>query len=237
MEWNDEGIVLASRRHGESAAVVSALTRAHGRHAGLVRGGSGKRARSAIQPGNRLQLTWKARLAEQLGAFTWELLAPDGARWLADGRRLAAVASACAVAERALPEREAHPAAYQGLADLLAALAGADWPSVYVRWELALLAELGYGLDLSRCASTGSADDLIYVSPRSGQAVSRAAGDPYKSRLLALPEFLRTGGAGSAADVAAGLTLTGHFLERQVFGAIGKPVPAARTRLVAALRA
>ena len=237
MEWTDEAIVIGSRRHGESSSVVTALTRDHGRHAGLVRGGSGSRARGAIQAGNRLQVSWKARLAEQLGNFSWELQSPDGTRWLSDQRRLAAVVSACALIEAALPEREAHPAAFEALASLLTSLASEDWTSRYVRWELDLLAELGYGLDLSSCAATGSNDDLAFVSPRSGRAVSLSAGEPYRDRLLILPRFLSFDQPADAAELRTGLALTGHFLERWVFATLGKGVPPARARLVAVLQA
>ncbi len=225
MEWTDEAIVIGSRRHGETSAVVTAFTREHGRHAGLVRGGSGKRARGAIQPGNRLQVTWKARLTEQLGNFTWEPLSTEGTRWLAHSGRLAAVSSACALIEATLPERESHPTAYAGMVALLGQLGADDWASHYVRWELALLTELGYGLDLSSCAATGSNDDLAFVSPRSGRAVSLSAGEPYRDRLLTMPAFLANGEPGCPDDLWAGLALTGHFLERWVFAAIGRAPP------------
>lgn len=237
MEWTDEAIVISTRPHGETSAVVTALTKDHGRHAGLVRGGAGKQARGAIQPGNRLQLTWKARLAEQLGNFTWELQSTDGTRWLSDARRLAAISSACALIEAALPERESHPTAFSGFLALLIYLGDDDWAGHYVRWEIDLLAELGYGLDLSRCASTGTNDDLAYVSPRSGRAVSLSAGEPYRDRLLRMPPFLGSGAKAEPADVAAGLALTGHFLERWVFATIGKALPPARARLVEAIKA
>jgi len=237
MEWTDEAIVIGSRRHGESSSVVTALTREHGRHAGLVRGGSGSRARGAIQPGNRLQVSWKARLAEQLGNYTWELQSPDGTRWLTDQARLAAVVSACALIDAALPEREAHPTAFDGLAELLTTLGTENWPIQYVRWELDLLAELGYGLDLSSCAATGTNDNLAFVSPRSGRAVSLSAGEPYRDRLLILPRFLGADGPSEPGELSAGLALTGHFLERWVFATLGKGVPPARARLVAVLQA
>lgn len=237
MEWTDEAIVIASRRHGETSSVMTVLTREQGRHAGLVRGGAGKRARGALQPGNRLEVTWKARLAEQLGTFAWELKAADGTRWLGDGARLAAISSACALVEATLPEREAHPEAYAALATLLDGLGASGWASDYVRWELGLLTELGYGLDLSRCAATGRNDDLAFVSPRTGRAVSLSAGEPYRDKLLAMPTFLGIDRVGTAAEIAAGLDLTGHFLDRWVFAAIGKRLPPARARLVAALKA
>lgn len=238
VHWSDEGIVLAARRHGETSAVASLLTREHGRHAGLVRGGAGKRARGALQPGNRLQVTWTARLDDQLGNFAWELASAAGTRWLQDADRLAALATACALVEAALPEREAHPGMFDALAMLLERLAGEDWADFYIRWELHLLAELGYGLDLARCAATGSNDNLAFVSPRSGRAVSLSAGEPYRDRLLALPVFLIEGSrAASRDDLRDGLALTGYFLERRVFGALGRPVPPARTRLVGRFKA
>jgi DNA repair protein RecO (recombination protein O) len=237
MEWTDDAIVIATRPHGETSAVVTALTREHGRHAGLVRGGSGKQARGAIQPGNRLQITWKARLSEQLGNFTWELQSTDGTRWLADAGRLAAISSACALIEVTLPERESHPTAFNALVTLLAYLNDDAWAGHYVRWELGLLAELGYGLDLSSCAATGTNDDLAYVSPRSGRAVSLSAGEPYRDRLLRMPSFLGSDQPADPGELVAGLALTGHFLERWVFAAIGKALPPARARLVAALKA
>ncbi len=215
--------------------MVSLLTREHGRHAGLVRGGVGKAARGSLQPGNRLLVTWKARLEDHLGNLTWELTGSSGTAWLHDPRRLAGLSAACALAEAALPERQSHAAVFEGLLAVLGALEGDDWPALYVHWELGLLAELGYGLDLSCCAATGQADDLAFVSPRSGRAVSRAAGQPYRDRLLVLPGFL-LGAEATPADVAVGLALTGHFLERHVLGPQSKGMPAARSRLVERLQ-
>lgn len=237
MEWVDEGIILAVRKHGESSAVVSLLTGGHGRHAGLVRGGAGRGARGILQPGNGVAARWRARLAEHLGTLTCELTHAYAAAALDDADGLAALAAACAVAEAALPEREPCRAVYDGLTALLAAIEGGVWPAAYVRWELGLLAELGFGLDLGECAVTGRNDQLAYVSPKSGRAVSLAAGEPYKGRLLPLPSFLAGGGNGTAtAEVADGLRLTGHFLERHVFAQAGRPMPAARRRLEARLR-
>jgi DNA repair protein RecO (recombination protein O) len=239
MRWSDEGIVLATRRHGESALLVHLLTREHGRHAGLVRGGQRPKARAAWQIGNRLAVTWNARLAEHLGLFQGELIAGYAARFIEDRLRLACLAAAAAVAEATLPEREPHPRAHAGLAGLLAALArDAGWAADYVRWELDLLAELGFGLDLARCAATGTSEDLVYVSPRSGQAVSEAAGARYRDRLLALPPFLRADESNaetSPQDVLAGLALTGFFLERRVLAPQNRKLPAARSRFVDAL--
>jgi DNA repair protein RecO (recombination protein O) len=154
MEWHDEGIVLSARPHGETAAVVQLLTRAHGRHAGLVRGGQGRRARGVLQPGNRVAGTWRARLADHLGSYTLELESSHAARLMDDAERLSALSAAAAVSERALPEREPHAACYEGFLALLSALEGDHWAEAYVGWELALLAELGFGLDLESCSPT-----------------------------------------------------------------------------------
>jgi len=233
MEWSDEGIVLSVRALGETSVVLSLLTRAYGRHSGLVRGGAGRRTRGMLQPGNRLAVRWRARLADHLGTMSCEPGRALAIGVLGDRGRLAAVAAACAVAETALPEREPLPATFEALAGLIAAIeTDAGWPAAYVRWELGLLTELGFGLDLGRCAATGTADDLAYVSPRSGRAVSAAAGAPWKDRLLALPAFLVDASATESGEaVATGLALTGHFLLRHVYAEQGRALPAARARL------
>jgi len=232
IEWTDDGVVLTARKHGETSAIVTLMTRAHGRHLGLVRGGAGRRARGTLQPGNRVHARWRARLSEHLGAFTCELTGAVAATLLKDRLRLAGLSAACAVATATLPEREPQPRVYDGLVRLLTALAGEHWPSAYVRWELALLGELGFGLDLSACAATGRNDQLAYVSPKSGRAVSLAAGEPYRGRLLELPGFVLSDTAvGSPGDVARGLKLTGYFLERNVFQHLDKGLPPARHRL------
>lgn len=238
MDWSDEAFVLAACPHGEGAAVVQLLTRAHGRHAGLVHGGSSASKRSVVEPGNHVQATWRGRLPEHLGRFTVEVVRPYAAMFLDDPRRLAALAAACAIAESALPEREPHPALFHATEALLDALnetSDVVWPAVYIRWELGLLAELGFGLDLSVCAATGQAGDLVYVSPRTGRAVSREAGAPYADKLLGLPGFLapasRAGTGVSEHDIDEGLRLTGYFLARHVFDPLNRPLPAARSRL------
>lgn len=233
IEWSDDGIVLSARPHGETAAIVHVLTPEWGRHAGLVQGGQGRKARALYQPGNRLAVTWSGRLADNLGTFRCELETSHAARLLDDPKRLTALSAAAAICERALPEREAHPACFHGFLALLEALEGDHWAEVYVRWELGLLADLGFGLDLSACAGGGDNDQLAYVSPRTGRAVSLAAGEPYRDRLLPLPPFLIGRGAGGAEEVAQGLHLSSYFLERSIFHLQDRPLPPARERLAA----
>ena len=211
MDWTDEGIVLASRRHGDSSAVVQLLTRDHGRHAGLARGGRASKGRGVYQPGNLLSVQWRARLAEHLGAYTCELSQGYAAMLLDDPLRLAGLSSACAVAEASLPERHPYPKLYAGFLVLLDAFVTSPaWAAIYARWELGLLDELGFGLDLSQCASSGATDDLIYVSPKSGRAVSRQAGEPYHDKLLPLPGFLIGGNDGDTGDILAALKQIGR---------------------------
>lgn len=235
VEWRDQGIVLSVRPHGETSAILEVLTEAHGRHMGLVRGGASRRMKPVLQPGNSVMLAWRARLSEHLGTFTVDLSRARAGTLMDEPMALSGLLSACAVAG-ALPEREAHTPLYEAFEVLLDAMAGTDiWPAVLVRWELGLLQELGYGLDLSKCAATGSREDLVYVSPKSGRAVSRAAGQDYKDRLLMLPGFLMGAQAGSAEprDVANGLRLTAHFMERYLFAPQDKHLPDARLRLQA----
>ena len=233
-EWQGPAVVLGVRPHGELGAVVTVLTEALGRHAGLARGGA-SRAQSAVwQPGNLVEARWVARLADQLGALAGEMVHPAAALAMEDPLSLALLAAACAVAEGALPEREPHPRAFHGLVALIARLpqgAGAALPD-YIRWEAELLAELGYGLDLARCAATGSVEDLVWVSPKTGRAVSAAAGEPWADRLLPLPRFLLgQSGPASLAESLAGLRLTGHFLGRDAFGHQHRGLPVARGML------
>ena len=235
MNWSDEGYVLSVRRHGEAAAIVNLLTREHGRHAGLVRGGAGRRLRGVLQPGNLVAAEWRGRVAEHLGSYTVEGMRDHAAGLLSDGNRLAGLTAAAAVTEAALPEREPHLAAHDGFAALLSALAETpNWAAIYVRFELGLLAELGFGLDLSHCAATGSTEDLAYVSPRSARAVSREAAAPYKEKLLPLPGFLlpKAGEKLARQDILDGLKLTGYFLQTAVFAPHNQPLPMARERLV-----
>jgi DNA repair protein RecO (recombination protein O) len=234
MEWSDEGIVVGVRTHGESSAIVTLLTRANGRHAGLVRGGIGRRLRGILQPGNEVSARWRARLAEHLGHLECELVRAHAAALLDDGLRLAGLDAACAMASASLPEREPHVFIFNGLKSFLHALSEDDpaWPSIYVKWEIELLSELGYGLDFRSCAATGRNDQLAYVSPRSGQAVSLAAGEPYRNKLLPLPRFLlEDGTTRDAREIADGLRLAAFFLERHALRAPRQGLPAARRRL------
>jgi DNA repair protein RecO (recombination protein O) len=236
MRWSDDALLLSARSFGENGLLVSLLTREHGRHRGLVPGGQSRRQRAIWQSGNWLAVHWQARLAEHLGTIGGELRGAYAARWLDDAGRLAALGAACAMADLCLSEHVPHPDVFAGLLALLEGLAQEEWPSLYVHWEIGLLRALGFGLDLSACAATGMTADLGYVSPKSGRAVSRAAGEPYQDRLLPLPAFLVEGGAGDKPAVAAGLQLTGHFLERHALAPQGRRLPAARSRLVDRLR-
>lgn len=236
MEWSDEGIVLAVRKHGESGAIVSLLTHAHGRHAGLVRGGASRRMRGFLQPGNTVAATWRARLEEHLGSLTVEPVVSRAVLYDRPGP-LAAMASATALLESALPERAPQPELYDLLADLLEALDRPGWAESYIRWELRLLADLGFGLDLASCAATGGNDGLAWVSPKSGRAVSLSAGEPWRDKLLPLPRFLSPqGGRPDLGQLDEGLRLTGWFLERHVFAPHDRRTPDARERLIAYLR-
>ncbi|WP_158045877.1 DNA repair protein RecO [Skermanella pratensis] len=236
MEWTDEAIVLSARPHGEAAVVATLLTRTHGRHSGLVQGGRSSRQRGNLQPGNRVSARWRARLADHLGTFTIEPIHNNAAGMLDDPLRLAGLVSACTVTEVALPDREPHEPVFHGLAALLEAFETPLWAPAYVRWELGLLQELGFGLDLASCAATGSNDALAYVSPRTGRAVSLSAGEPYRDKLLPLPGFLAGQPGWSEAEVLAGLDLTGHFLERNALAHASAQavaaLPAARTRFI-----
>jgi len=234
MDWRDEGFVLSARAHGETSAILELFTREQGRTLGLVHGGAGQRMRSVLQPGNKLSAHWRARLSEHLGTYQVELVKPLAGLLMDDPLALLALSAASAVCG-IVPEREAHPSLYDGYEVLLETLQDEHvWPAIFVRFELGLLQELGFGLDLTRCVATGTRDDLVYVSPKSGSAVSRAAGEPYKERLFRLPAFLIGAQAGEAspADVAEGLRLTGHFLERHLFAAHERHLPDARIRLM-----
>jgi DNA repair protein RecO (recombination protein O) len=233
MEWEDEAIVLAARAHGETGAICDLLTERHGRFVAHVAGGASRRMKPVLQPGSRVIARYRARVSEQLGSASLEAQGDGISGLFDDPLALAGLAAAAALCAQGLPEREPHPGAFHALGALIEALNhSAIWPAIYVRFEAGLLEDLGFGLDLSKCAATGSLDDLIYVSPRTGRAVSRQAGEPYRERMLALPPFLLSAQGGlEAGDVGAGLTLTGHFLEAFVFGPLNRPLPPARVWL------
>jgi DNA repair protein RecO (recombination protein O) len=238
MQWADEGVILSVKPHGETAAVAEIFTRAHGRHLGLVHGGRSRKLRPVLQTGNHVDAVWKARLSEHLGHVGVELRKGYAAQAMEDPLALTGLSSLCALA-RLLPERDPHPSLFEVTLFVLGFLDEPHvWPALMVRWEMALLDELGFGLDLASCAATGAKDDLVYVSPKSGRAVSAAAGAPYKERLLVLPAFLAKGGGqggrngpATDVDVAAGLALTGHFLETRVLAPREQTLPEARLRL------
>ena len=234
MDWLDEGLVLGTRRHGEAALIVELMTASHGRHLGLVRGG--RRLSAVLQPGNTVEAVWRARLDEHLGAYTVEPKVNRAAALIGSSAALFGLSHLAALL-RLLPERDPHPELYAASARLAERLTEPELlAALLVRFELGILAELGFGLDLSACALTGAVDDLAYVSPTTGRAATRAAGAPWADRLLVLPAFL-TGEEGmpSAADLAAGFALTGHFLARHIWqprGIAEDPARAAFLRAV-----
>jgi len=237
MEWIDTGIVLGVRRHGEANAILELITHAHGRHLGLVRGGAGSRLKPVLQPGNSLLATWRARLDEHLGYYTVEGVDLRAASFLSSAHAVFGVTHLAALC-RLLPERDPHEGVFEALDVTLAALGDPATVAVLAaRFELQLLAELGFGLDLTACAATGTQADLVYVSPKSGRAVSHAAGEPWRDRLLALPAFLadEEAPAPTPDELAAGFALTGFFLGRHVYEARGETVPEARAHFIAAV--
>jgi len=231
MEWRDEGIIIGVKRHGESSVIVELMTRVHGRHMGIVKGGRSRRMQSLLQAGNSVEVVWRARLEEHLGLFAIEPLRQRAGAILASGLALAGV-NLLGAWLRFLPERDPHEALFhmvETLADHLPDARSA--PALMARFEIAVLSELGFGLDLDRCAATGVREDLVYVSPRTGRAVSAAAGAPYADRLLPLPAFLIGNGAldrASREEAVAAFRLVGHFLQRDVLEPRGLPEPEAR---------
>lgn len=234
MDWRDEGTLLSVRKHGETSAIIEVFTATRGRHAGVVRGGTSRKLAATLQPGAQLDLAWRARLEEHLGSFNVELSRSRSAAVLGDRNALAALNAMSALLLYALPEREPHPRLYAQTISMLDLLGQAEaWPVAYLQWELALLEALGFGLDLSVCAVTGEPDDLVYVSPRSGRAVSAAGAGDWADRLLPLPPELLGLVTENLAGVPEGLRTTGHFLTHGLAHALGdKPLPEARARLV-----
>lgn len=236
IDWQDEGIILTARPHGETSAIVEAFTRAHGRHAGVVRGGVSRRMSAVLQPGVQAALSWRARIEDHLGAFTVEPLRSRAAA-MENRVTLAGVTAVTALLSLVLPERDPHPVFHDRSSALLdLAAEPALWPLAYLQWELALLDEMGFGLDLAACAVTGATDDLAYVSPKSGRAVARGAAGPWAERLLPLPAVLRGEGEATGAEIALALGTTGWFIAHRLLAAQGgRDLPAARARLIAAI--
>ena len=236
--WDSEAIALAARRFGENDAILDVFTRDKGRMSALVYGGNSTRKRALLEPGSRLTVSWTARNDAQLGYF--EALESRGtgpAALMDDAAALTALNCVAALLRDVTPERALYPALFDATDLLLGALEETQiWPALYIRWEMGLLAELGFGLDLSKCALSGATDDLVWVSPKSGRAASRTAGEPYQDRLLALPQFLLSSQNGvQAGDVADGFALTGHFITRELLDPMRRTMPEPRARLIFAL--
>jgi DNA repair protein RecO (recombination protein O) len=227
MEWRDQALVLSTRPHGESSVILEVFTPAHGRHAGVVRGGTSRKLTPHLQPGAQLDVTWRARLDDHLGGFSVEPLR-SRAGLMADRRALTGLNAICALLTVALPDREPHIALYDATQTLLDALLDLpDWPQLYVRWELGLLDELGFGLHLATCAVTGQSHDLAYISPKTGRAISRDAAGAWVDKLFPLPP---------PTDTPRWLGITGHFLSRELAPALGtRALPEARARLITLL--
>ncbi len=237
MDWSGEGYVISVKAHGETSSIVNVFTPDRGLHAGLVRGGRSRRLRPILQAGNKVSVQWRARLSEHLGNFTLEALETRAALIMEDRVSLAALNAIMALLMNVLAERDPHPNLYKGFEILLQNLEDIDiWPALYIRYEIALLNALGYGLDFSTCAATGTNDNLTHVSPRSGRAVSASAAEPYLDKLMILPPFLNGEKTLSGHDIADGLTLSGYFLTTRIFHAINKDIPLARSRLLQELK-
>jgi DNA repair protein RecO (recombination protein O) len=230
MEWRDEGLITGLKKYGETSVILETMTKMHGRHLGLVKGGRSKRMHAMLQPGNQIEIVWRARLDEHLGTFAVEATALRAARLLANAEGLHAL-NLITCLLRLMPERDPHPNLYRAASLIADELDTSEHiPAMLVRFEMIILAELGFGLDLDTCAATGSHDDLIYVSPKSGRAVCREAGKPYHDKLLALPTFLRGDEQAvkpTPCDIRAGFKLTEYFLMRDLFAPRGLPMPEA----------
>ena len=239
MEWREEGIVLGVRRHGETSVIAEVLTETHGRHAGVVRGGVSRKIAPILQPGGQVDVTWRARLDAHIGTFTVEPVKSRAALVMGDGRALAGLNAIMGLCQFAIPEREPHPELYQKTLALLDMLGTSDlWPAAYLYWEIAMLEGLGFGLDLTHCAVTGAQDDLAFVSPKSGRAVSAKGAGEWADKLLPLPPVLRGEGDGPLGEVIEGLMVSGHFLTAWLAPSLGeRPLPVARQRLIDKLAA
>lgn len=231
-QWQDQGIILSVRRHGENGAIVSLLTQEQGRRCGYLRGAFSTKYRGSLEIGSLVDANWRSRVSGSLGSLTIELSRNSAASFMQDALKLAALQSACALCDQALPEAESHPGLFKGLSVLLEILKTDIWGPAYVMWEIALLKELGFSLDLTKCAGGGRDDTLAYVSPKTGRAVSYEAGEAYRHKLLSLPGFLKPhGGSVEGEDVLLGLIMTGYFLEHWAFAHHSHGIPEARQRL------
>ncbi|MGR3291721.1 MAG: DNA repair protein RecO [Paracoccaceae bacterium] len=237
MEWRDQGALLTVRKHGETSAIIEVFTAEHGRHVGVVRGGTSRKLAPILQPGAQLDVRWRARLSEHIGSYKVEPIKSRAAAVMSDRLALAGLNATTALLSFCLPERESHPQLYERTITLLDLLGTSDaWPLAYLRWELALLDDLGFGLDLSKCAVTGALDDLTYVSPNSGRALSVEGAGEWVEKLLPLPPSLLGHGKGEPAGIVEGMRTTGYFLQHRFAVQMGdRPLPEARQRLVDAL--
>ena len=237
IEWRDQGAVLAARPFGETSANLDVFTEEHGRVAGVVRGGASKKVAATLQPGSQITVAWKARLESHLGSFTIEPIRGRSVAAMSDRLALAGLNAVCALLVMTLPEREPHTAFYDRTMQLLDLLGQNDvWSLAYLRWEQALLEEMGFGMDLSACAVRGVNEDLAFVSPKSGKAVSREAAGEWADRLLPLPPVLAGKGDADEAEIVRALGTTGYFIENRLLRSLGdKPPPASRQRLLDAI--
>jgi DNA repair protein RecO (recombination protein O) len=238
IEWRDEGALIRVRKHGESSAIIEVFTPSRGLTAGIVRGGTSRKIAPTLQPGAQLDVTWKARLEDHLGSFTVEPIRSRTAQVMQDRLALAGLNAVTGLLSFLLPDREAHAQLYARTIQLLDLLGQNDvWPLAYLQWEIALLDEMGFGMDLSACAVSGLNDDLFYVSPRTGRAVSRLAAGEWADRLLPLPHVLLGKGDADLNEIVLALRTTGHFLNNHLAKSLGNlPIPEARQRLVDAMK-
>lgn len=237
MRWHDQGFLLGARRHGETSAILEVFTARRGRHAGVLRGGASHKMAAVLQPGAQLDIEWSARLEEHMGTLKVEPVKSRAAQVLQNRAALAAMATVCGLLRQSLAERQPYDRLYHMTVELLDALGSApEWPAMYLLWEYRLLEEMGFGLDLSRCAATGSRENLSYISPKTGRAVSREGAGEWISRLLPLPGVFLSGQVDLDTDVVEGLFVTGHFLGRRLAPALGiKRLPESRDRMIASL--
>lgn len=236
IEWRDEGALIAARAHGEASMIVEVFTPSRGRHAGVVRGGASRKLAATMQPGTQVSVTWRARIEDHLGSFTIEPVRSRAPQVMDDKFALAGLNAVCALLSRSLPEREQHEALYERTVSLMDLLGQTDvWPLAYLHWEMALLDDLGYGLDLSACAVRGVNEDLSFISPRSGRAVSAEGAGEWAARLLPLVPVMKGEGDASGSEIARALGTTGYFVENRVFGGDAQAIPASRQRLIDAI--